>query len=89
LVCSKQKDGLLRASVGYSPIMLGYWNGGAKRPTPLPLPLGRGVGTMKPRRGDITKDRVSTLSERHPTTQKRCKCDIIFRPYRAMGGVHT
>ena len=27
LVCSKQKDGLLRASVGYSPIMLGYWNG--------------------------------------------------------------
>ena len=27
LVCSKQKDGFLRASVGYAPIMLGYWNG--------------------------------------------------------------
>jgi len=67
--------------VGYAPIMLGYWNGGAKRPSPLPSmvfappsvpplsgdrnPLGRGVGTMKPRRGDITKDRVGTLSERH------------------------
>jgi hypothetical protein len=25
----------------------------------------RGEGTMKPRRGDITKDRVGTLSERH------------------------
>ena len=27
LVCSKQKDGFLRASVGYSPIMQGYWKG--------------------------------------------------------------
>jgi len=43
----------------------------SSRPSPLPLPLGRGVVTMKPRRGDITKDRVGTLSERHPTTPKR------------------
>ena len=52
LVCSKQKDGFLLASVGYAPIMLGYWNGGAKRPTPLPLPLWRGDGPPPSFRGE-------------------------------------